>query len=269
MITIRKLKTLKIDTQKRKSAVLLQDFEHRINNAQSIDRAYLKQLVEIIMDVFENNYEISQKGLKLNQGIENLSKKDIFQRINSLRHTILKELGSEPADWDFTFSRSPTNKERNKEGLENAEFNIFLDDIRSPFNVGSIFRTAEAFGVNHIFLSPDCPTPEHHRVRRTSMGADNLIGWSVVQHETCFNRALREKTPIFALETGGCSLNSFIFPKKGLAIIGSEELGISPLSRAAATKSLGLLTIPIYGKKGSLNVSSSFAIMMHSWGSKL
>ena len=47
---------------------------------------------------------------------------------------------------------------------------VFLDDLRSPFNIGSVFRTSEAFGVSEIILSPDCPSPG------ASAGAENLYG---------------------------------------------------------------------------------------------
>jgi TrmH family RNA methyltransferase len=72
--------------------------------------------------------------------------------------------------------------------------------------------------------------------------------------------------PFFALETGGTPLEDFSFPRKGILIAGSEELGVSPGALAAADASLGRVSITSYGAKGSLNVSVAFGIVMHAWG---
>jgi TrmH family RNA methyltransferase len=71
--------------------------------------------------------------------------------------------------------------------------------------------------------------------------------------------------PVFALETGGIPLAEFPFPRQGLLIAGSEELGISPQAMAVADASLGRVSIPCYGAKGSLNVSVAFGIVMQAW----
>jgi TrmH family RNA methyltransferase len=71
--------------------------------------------------------------------------------------------------------------------------------------------------------------------------------------------------PFFALETGGTPLADFVFPSRGVLIAGSEELGVSPRALAAADASLGRVTIPTLGAKGSLNVSVAFGIVMQAW----
>ena len=69
--------------------------------------------------------------------------------------------------------------------------------------------------------------------------------------------------PVFALETGGTPIKDFIFPQKGIVIIGSEELGISPEALAQADH--GTVTVPMTGIKASLNVGVAFGILMHAW----
>jgi len=71
--------------------------------------------------------------------------------------------------------------------------------------------------------------------------------------------------PVFALETGGIPLDEFPFPRRGLLITGSEELGVSPRALAAADASLGRVSISCYGTKASLNVSVAFGIAMQAW----
>jgi len=75
--------------------------------------------------------------------------------------------------------------------------------------------------------------------------------------------------PFFALETGGTPLADFSFPSRGIIIAGSEELGVSPEALAAADGSLGRVSIPSYGAKGSLNVSVAFGIVMQAWAACL
>jgi TrmH family RNA methyltransferase len=147
---------------------------------------------------------------------------------------------------------------------------VYLEDIRSPFNVGAMFRTAESFGAEKIFLSPFCADPNHRRAQRTAMGCVEVLPWERREFFTATENAespcAELSCPVFALETGGVPLAEFPFPRRGLLIAGSEELGISPRALAAADASLGRVSIPCYGAKGSLNVSVAFGIVMQAWG---
>ncbi|MDR1108989.1 MAG: TrmH family RNA methyltransferase [Spirochaetaceae bacterium] len=179
---------------------------------------------------------------------------------NTLRHILMAETGRYPADWDFDAVSPPG-------GLDSARRRIFpgmevyLEDIRSPFNVGAMFRTAESFGAEKIRLSPLCADPNHPRAARTAMGCVSVLPWE--------RRELAEITeiegPFFALETGGVPLGEFSFPRRAVLIVGSEELGVSPEGLAAADASLGRVSIVTFGAKGSLNVSAAFGIVMQAW----
>lgn len=260
MITIRKLKTLKSGTLRRKSAVLLQSFENDLIQNKSIDRLYLSKLLEIISSEFAGT-AVPAAAEEVRSG--DSAGSGLVYELNRLRHLILAELGTEPADWDLPRYHSPVigGGDARKRLLE-----LYLDDIRSPFNLGSIFRTAEAFGVAKILLSPDCPSPEHRRALRSSMGCTELVPWERMKKDALVGEAEKPGgRKIFALELGGSDIGSFGFPEDGIAVIGSEELGVSPAARAAAEKSLGLVSIPISGLKGSINVSVAFGIMMQRW----
>ena len=185
-----------------------------------------------------------------------------FRRaINNVKHILLAETGREQADWDFTVAG----------GLDPAKRQIFegmmvyMEDIRSPFNVGAMFRTAESFGVEKIILSPLCADPRHRRAQRTAMGCTDIIPW---ERQDLFPAGEPPPLPcpVFALETGGIPLAEFPFPRRGLLIAGSEELGVSPRALAAADASAGRVTIPSYGAKASLNVSVAFGIAVQMWG---
>jgi len=185
--------------------------------------------------------------------------------LNCVKHILLAETGKDQADWDFTVIDG---------GLDPAERQIFegvwvyMEDIRSPFNVGAMFRTAESFGVEKIILSPFCADPKHRRAQRTAMGCIDIVPW---ERQDLFStpEVPPLSCPVFALETGGVPLTEFPFPRRGLLIAGSEELGVSPRALAAADASLGRVSIPCYGAKASLNVSTAFGIAMQAWAHSL
>ena len=91
------------------------------------------------------------------------------------------------------------------------------------------------------------------------MGSNEVVPWSIGGLES-LNTA-----NIFALETGGAPIESFDFPDEGTVILGNEELGVSPEGLELAGRSAGIVSIPLYGAKGSLNVTAAFAILIHSW----
>lgn len=135
---------------------------------------------------------------------------------------------------------------------------VYAEDIRSPFNIGSIFRTAEAMGCEKVYVSPLCIDPAHPRAIRSGMGCIETMGWT-----RCALDELPHDNPVFVLETGGTPINEFKFPEKGIVIIGSEELGVSPEALRRADG--GCVSIPMTGLKASLNVGVAFGILMQAW----
>jgi TrmH family RNA methyltransferase len=98
---------------------------------------------------------------------------EFLRAVNSVKHLLLTAAGRDQADWDFTAEgRLDAAKRRVFPGMM-----VFLEDIRSPFNVGAMFRTAESFGVEKIFLSPFCADPRHRRAQRTAMGCVDIVPW--------------------------------------------------------------------------------------------
>jgi len=198
---------------------------------------------------------------------ENLpdKKPDFHRALNNVKHLLLNETGRDQADWDFTAADGKLDPVKRQifEGMR-----VYFEDIRSPFNVGAMFRTAESFGVEKIILSPFCADPHHRRAQRTAMGCIEIVPW---ERQNLFTpeESPQMSCPIFALETGGVPIDEFPFPRRGLLIAGSEELGVSPRALAAADASLGRVSIPCYGAKASLNVSVAFGIAVQAWARKM
>lgn len=186
---------------------------------------------------------------------------DELRLCNCARHHLLKIIGTLPAEWDLIIAPHTAPRDENGKLLERDFFSglwVYAEDIRSPFNLGSIFRTAEAFGAEKMLLSPFCTEPTHPRCVRSAMGCIDSLPFERTSLEN-----LPNDMPIFVLETGGTPISQFKFPKKGIVILGSEELGVSPAALEKA--SYGRVTIPMTGIKASLNVGVAFGILMSHW----
>jgi TrmH family RNA methyltransferase len=196
-------------------------------------------------------------GTGVKASSDKLDAAELLRFLNDLRHQILAYLGAEPAEWDFLDFAGGLLDRASRTVLP---LRVYMEDIRSPFNVGSIFRTSEAFGVKHVYLSPHTPLPTHKKAAKTARGCEMIVKWSVEPLSV-----LQDTEEVFALELGGKPLHEFKFPKQGVVLIGSEELGLSPDALALADSRLGRVSIPMAGAKRSLNVATAFGILMQRW----
>jgi len=137
---------------------------------------------------------------------------------------------------------------------------LILENLRSAFNVGAIFRTAECLQVEHIYCCGITPTPVHSKVQKTSMNCCDKLLWSYETETLTAVRACRSaRLPVLALETASRSQSLPDYPprQRVALIVGNEALGISEEVLAMADT---IISIPVYGRKNSLNVASAFAI---------
>jgi TrmH family RNA methyltransferase len=265
MIPIDKLAKLAPRHRMRKAALVLRELERGLMLSPEGEEgleAYARALANLLASAAEAPEELRDAAALLasEQRPGAGDRADFLRAVDGLRHALLSATGQAPADWDLidprTGQRDPSSR-RVHPGIK-----VFLEDLRSPYNIGSIFRTADAFGLEEIILSPACAEPRHPRSERSAMGAVDLVPWRRARLES-----LDEGLPLFALEVGGEEIGDFDFPPRGIAILGSEELGISPEARRLST--YGIASIPMSGAKGSLNVAVAFGIMMHAWTSSL
>jgi 23S rRNA (guanosine2251-2'-O)-methyltransferase len=147
---------------------------------------------------------------------------------------------------------------------------LILHNIRSSHNVGSIFRTADAFGIEKIYLSGYTPTPtdRFNRVQKsiakTALGAELTTSWEYQKTiKPIIEKLKKEDFHIVAIEQ---AKNSIIYtkipPKKKQAfILGNEVRGISPQTLSLVDT---IAEIPMKGMKESLNVSVSAGIVLAS-----
>ncbi|MCA1951333.1 MAG: TrmH family RNA methyltransferase [Treponema sp.] len=257
MITIEKLRKLPRHQRLHKIEKILTQYEYQLVGkpliSELIHDSYIIDVVRLL--TFDSEFEDATRLYIKNLFDEMKGESDQRPFVNKIRHVLLSLCGTTVADWDFIDDDGKLNSQIRKilPGVQ-----VFLEDIRSPFNVGSIFRTAECFGAEKLYLSPYCADPLHPRAERSAMGCVRSVYWE--------RRSLDSlEGPLFALETGGTPLDQFIFPEKATMVIGSEELGVSSEALQRADASLGRLSIPTIGAKGSLNVGVAFGIAMQRW----
>lgn len=130
---------------------------------------------------------------------------------------------------------------------------VFLDNIRSAYNVGSILRTTEALRIGSLYFGGKTPFLDNTKVEKTSMGTSCIVP---CRKEFSLQELPR---PWIALETSNeaTAVADFIFPSSFTLILGNEEFGVSDFMLKEADL---FLEIPLYGKKNSINVACAYAI---------
>lgn len=244
MITTKKIRSLKPRVQLRKAA----DVFHEAAR-EEMDEGYLNEVLAIILSSDLVDAAAAEKIRRFYSRGKGVGFEDIY-------YNVLSILGDSPSDWDARTDDGEIDWSRRKL----LEHYLFLDHLRSPYNVGAIFRNAEAFCVSGIFLAPGTASPDHSRAVRTSRSTVEAIPW-----KECELDETGKALPVFALELGGTDIKDFVFPEHGICIIGSEETGITKEARERAEASLGIVTIPQFGAKGSINVASASAILLYEW----
>ncbi len=141
---------------------------------------------------------------------------------------------------------------------------IVIDRVRSMHNVGSVFRTADAFLISGIALCGYTPQPPHRDIQKTALGATETVSWKHYAETLQAIEELRsEGYRIFAIEQVEKSipLQDFSFDKnEKLAIVfGNEMTGVDP---AVLSVCEGSIEIPQFGMKHSLNISVAAGIVL-------
>ena len=166
-----------------------------------------------------------------------------------------------------TIKRTNDDLKANRPTLEEVKFipkapiSILVEDVRSVYNVGSIFRTADSFGAEKIYLTGITATPPREDLHKTALGAEESVSWEYVENSVELARRIKsEGTSLALIEQTKKSKNIFttdlVFPI--CYIVGNEVNGVSEeLAELADIH----LEIPMHGIKQSLNVSVATGIV--------
>ncbi len=144
-----------------------------------------------------------------------------------------------------------------------VQVEALLDNLRSAYNVGAIFRSADAAGVRRLHLCGITPTPEQPAVAKTGLGAQVKQPW--IYHLNSLQTVeelKRQGCLIWALETGRRSMPLFSAPLPDperiiVLVIGNEVTGVDPVVLALCDR---IVSLPMAGSKESINVAVAFGV---------
>ncbi len=140
---------------------------------------------------------------------------------------------------------------------------VILDDVRSMHNVGSVFRTCDAFAVEELYLCGYTPCPPHRDIHKTALGATETVKWrSFATTAEAVEHARSLGYSILAVEQvhNSTPLNTFDWKGQKTALVfGNEVTGVNNEILGLAD---GCLEIPQWGSKHSLNIAVSAGVVL-------
>ena len=154
---------------------------------------------------------------------------------------------------------------------EKLPLTVVLDNVRSQNNIGSVFRTGDAFRVERICLCGICSTPPHRDIHKTALGAEESVDWTYYEQTADCVRELKEQGyKVYAIEQVDDSIKLDSLPdglgERVAVIFGNEVEGVQEELLPLCD---GSIEIPQQGIKHSLNVSCAAAIVLWELFKKL
>lgn len=152
--------------------------------------------------------------------------------------------------------------------VEKIPLTVVLDNVRSQNNIGSVFRTSDAFRVERICLCGICSTPPHRDIHKTALGAEDSVDWTYFEDSVACVQSLKEQGyKVYAIEQVDDSIkldklsqSLTLDAKDKVAIVfGNEVEGVMDEVIALCD---GSIEIPQFGTKHSLNISCAAAIVL-------
>lgn len=147
---------------------------------------------------------------------------------------------------------------------------IVLDNLRSAYNVGSIFRTSDAGAVEHIHLCGMSAHPPHKKLEKTALGAFEYVPWTYHERTKDVLDALGDQgihRVAVEVTDEASSLMDYPFPKPVALVFGNEVTGIN---QKVLNRCDGVARIPMHGYKNSMNVATAFGVVLYevlrTWG---
>ncbi len=146
---------------------------------------------------------------------------------------------------------------------------VILDNIRSLNNIGSVFRTSDAFRIEHIYLCGITATPPHREINKSALGATESVSWSYCESTLDAILACRAKNyEILSVEQAEKSYEPHIYAcqKSGVALIFGHE--VDGVTQEVINQSDAVIEIAQEGTKHSLNISVSAGIALYEFSKK-
>ena len=154
---------------------------------------------------------------------------------------------------------------------EKLPLTVVLDDVRSMYNIGSVFRTSDAFRVEEVLLCGITATPPHPEIHKTALGAEDSVSWQYFATALEAVRQLKaEGYTVYSVEQVEHSTKLQRFRaetgRKYAVVLGNEVKGVH---QEVVDASDGCLEIPQLGTKHSMNVSVTAGIVIYKFAEQL
>ncbi len=143
------------------------------------------------------------------------------------------------------------------------KIHVILDNIRSAYNVGSIFRTCDGAGSCEIIICGISPTPQHNKVAKTSLGSTESVPWKYYKTtEEAVKTLMDDNIPIYSIELTEKAkpYTEVEYPREIAIVLGHETEGVN---RHILDISDEHIIVPMNGKKESLNVATVAGIVIY------
>lgn len=155
--------------------------------------------------------------------------------------------------------------------IEKTPLIVVLDNVRSLNNIGSVFRSADAFRIAHIYLCGITATPPHKDIQKTALGSTDAVNWSYAEHTLDVVKNLQEQNiKVMAIEQAenAIMLQDFTPQNKTIhaVVFGHEVKGVA---QEVINRCDGVIEIPQFGTKHSLNISVSCGVVLWDLFSKM
>ena len=164
------------------------------------------------------------------------------------------------SDLEPHYARTPADE---LPKIERNPVHVVLDNLRSAYNVGSIFRTSDAGAVEHIHLCGMSAHPPHKKLEKTALGAFDYVPWTYHERTTDALEELGQKDILrVAVEVteNSVPVPDFEWPTPVAIVFGNEVTGINERVLGACDAAV---RIPMHGYKNSMNVATAFGIVLY------
>lgn len=222
------------------------------------DEPLLEHLISCIAELEKSEDPILQKLAKYKT---HLNPQMTLRHFATIAVPFERYLKKAVQDDDFLVSST----DRDHLVMARVPLHFVIDNMRSAFNVGSIFRSADTMGAKKIWLTGYTPTPHQPQVEKAALGSAFIMDWET----TSFTKALEDLKAagvyIIALETSSKALDisyPYTENRPTAFVVGNERFGLDPDQLALCDE---IRRIPTFGIKNSLNAATAAAIASYEW----
>lgn len=226
------------------------------------DGQLLEELINLIASLEKSDDPILKK---LSRYKDSLTPQMTLKHFTTIAVPFERYLKKSLTDSDFLVSST----DRDHLVTQRVHLHFIIDNMRSAFNVGSIFRTADTLGAQKIWLTGYTPTPHQIQVEKAALGATLVMDWENVPFQDCIRELKNKKFKIVALETTSNAqpiAADFDIQTPTAFIIGNERFGLDKDQIELADE---VRAIPTFGVKNSLNAAVAAAIAGYEWRKQL